>query len=171
MRSADLRFDRRLVTMGYDTVFVTAAPVHTGVQAMLDDLHRHWPNMVVAVGEAGTFTTWTVARPTMPAGTGQVFVARDERMEQRWDLDGWIFMERDEGPFAVFYRPSPRPAVEVQFNDDPYDGVFGFEPYSATMVMAGMSLVTVVTPDKDSPFTRQVLILLQQALSGQIGQG
>jgi hypothetical protein len=153
--------------MGYDTVFVTAAPVHVGIQAMLDDLHRQWPDMVVAIGEAGAFTTWTVARAAVPTGAGQVLVARDELMEQRWDRDGWILMDRDEGPFALLYQPSPSPQVEVQFNEDPYNRGFNFEPYSATMVMAGMSLVTVVTPDKDSPFTRQILLRLQQALISQ----
>jgi hypothetical protein len=157
--------------MGYDTVFVTAAPVDVGIQVMLDDLRRQWPDMVVAIGETGTFTTWAVARAAVPAGTGQVLVARDEQMEQRWDRDGWILVDRDEGPFAVLYQPSPSPQVEVQFNDDPYDRGANFEPYSATMVMAGMSLVTVITPDRDSPFTRQVLLRLQQALISQTNHG
>jgi hypothetical protein len=127
--------------------------------------------MVVAIGETGTFTTWAMARETVPTGAGQVLVARDEGMEQRWDRDGWILMERDEGPFAVLYQPSPNPLVEIQFNDDPYDRAFTFEPYGATMVTVGMFLVTVVTPDKDSPFTRQVLLRLQQALISQADQG
>jgi hypothetical protein len=153
--------------MGYDTVFVTAAPVDVGVRVMLDDLHRHWPDMVVAIGEAGTFTTWAVAREAVPAGSGELLVARDGEMERRWDRDGWILMERGEGPFAVFYRPSPSPVVDIQFHDDPYARGFDFEPYGATMITAGMSLVTVVTPDKDSPFTRDVLARLQRALIGQ----
>jgi hypothetical protein len=64
--------------MGYDTVFVTAAPVHVGIRGMLDDLHREWPDMVVAIGESGMFTRWAMARGVVPTGAGEVLVARDE---------------------------------------------------------------------------------------------
>jgi hypothetical protein len=64
---------------------------------------------------------------------------------------GGVLMEGDEGPFAVFYEPSRRAAVEVQFNDDPYDRAAGFQPYSATLLTPGLSLVTVVTPDQGQP--------------------
>ncbi|WP_203931235.1 hypothetical protein [Virgisporangium ochraceum] len=152
-------------------MFVTAAPVHVGIRGMLDDLHREWPDMVVAIGESGTFTRWAMARGVVPTGAGEVLVARDEGMEQRWDRDGWILMERDEGPFAVFYQPAPIPSVDIQFNDDPYGRGFTFEPYGATMLTAGLFLVTVVTPDRDSPFTRQVLLRLQRALTSQADPG
>ena len=43
---------------------------------MLDDLHRQWPEIVVATGETGTFTTWATVRAAVPTGVGEVLVAR-----------------------------------------------------------------------------------------------
>ncbi|MEV4813849.1 hypothetical protein [Micromonospora avicenniae] len=155
---------------GYDTVLITGAPVDAGIRAMLDDLHERWPGMLVAVGgeQVGPFLPWRRVRAQVPAGAGEVYVARDAEMERRWDEVGYSLMEHDEGPFALLYEPSGEPAVEIQLNEDPYHRTdFGFEPYPATLVTAGMSLVTVVTPDKGSPFSRELLDALRQALIGQ----
>lgn len=69
----------------------------------------------------------------------------------------------------MLYQPSPQPAIEVQLHEDPYNFGLGirFEPYSATLVTAGLSLVTIVTPDDDSPFSRGLLDSLRQALISQ----
>ncbi|GAA4578794.1 hypothetical protein GCM10023176_55350 [Micromonospora coerulea] len=155
---------------GHDTVFVTGAPVDAGIRAMLDALHRQWPNMLVAVSGVadGVFLPWLTSRNDVPAGTGEVLVARDAHMEQRWDEVGYSLMEYDEGPFAVLYQPSGRTAVEIQVDEDPYGrSRSGFEPHSATLVTAGLSLVTVVTPDLESPFSRRILDALRQALISQ----
>ncbi|GAA4262744.1 hypothetical protein GCM10022255_101010 [Dactylosporangium darangshiense] len=53
-------------------------------------------------------------------------------------------------------------------NDDLYGRESRFEPYSATVVMAGLSLVTVVTRDEDSPFSQNIRSLLQRALISQV---
>lgn len=44
---------------------------------------------------------------------------------------------------------------------------FGFEPYAAILVTAGLSLVTIVTPDAESPFSRGLIDSLRQALTDQ----
>ncbi|MEU8263112.1 hypothetical protein AB0C02_21075 [Micromonospora sp. NPDC048999] len=159
--------ERKVIT-GYDTVFITGAPVDAGVRAMLDGLSRNWPEMLVALGGStlGPFAPWSSMRDLVPAGRGEVYVVRDPVMKERWDDVGYSLMDGGEGPFAVLYRPSPQPAIEVQLHEDPYDfglGI-GFEPYSATLVTAGLSLVTVVAPDDESPFSRGLLDSLRQAL-------
>ncbi|RZU72443.1 hypothetical protein EV384_0808 [Micromonospora kangleipakensis] len=155
---------------GYDTVFITGAPVDAGIRAMLDDLHARWPNMLVAPGgeHVGPFLPWRTTRAQVPAGAGEVYVARDAEMERRWDDLGYSLMEHAEGPFAVLYESSSQPAVEIQLNEDPYErrGI-GIEPYPATLVTAGLSLVTIVTPDADSPFSRGLLDALRKALISQ----
>ncbi|WFE47694.1 hypothetical protein [Verrucosispora sp. WMMD1129] len=155
---------------GYDTVLITAAPVDAGIRVMLDDLHGRWPNMVVALGgdHVGPFLPWRTTRAQVPAGAGEVYVARDAEMERRWDDLGYSLMEYAEGPFAVLYQPSSQPTVEIQLNEDPYGpGGFGFEPYPATVVTAGLSLVTLVTPNADSSFSQGLLNALRQALISQ----
>ncbi len=155
---------------GYDTILITGAPVDAGIRAMLDGLHGTWPSLVVALGgeHVGPFLPWRSRRGQVPAGTGEVYVARDAEMEQRWDDVGYSLMEQAEGPFAVLYQPASQPAVEIQLNDDPYERKgFGFDPYPATLVTAGLSLVTVVTPDADSPFSRGIINALSQALISQ----
>jgi hypothetical protein len=153
---------------GFDTVIVTAAPVDSGIRTMLDELRRRWPSLRVALAGGGAFTPWAIARHAMAANAGEILVARDARMEHRWDEEGYCLMEDGEGPFALLYQPAARPVVEVRFNDDPYGRESRFEPYSATVVMAGLSLVTVVTPDEDSPFSRNIRSLLQRALISQM---
>lgn len=155
---------------GYDTVLVTGAPVDAGIRVMLDDLHGRWPNMLVALGgeHVGPFLPWRTTRARVPAGAGEVYVARDAEMERCWDDLGYSLMEHAEGPFAVLYQPSSQPAVEIQLNENPYERRgFDFEPYPATLVTAGLSLVTIVTPDADSSFSRGLLDALRQALISQ----
>lgn len=152
---------------GYDTALITGAPVDAGIRAMLDDLNGRWPNMLVALGreQLGSFLPWRKMRAQVPAGAGEVYVARDAEMERRWDDVGYSLMEHGEGPFAVLYEFAGQPAVEIEFHEDPYERRgFGFEPYPATLVTAGLSLVTIVTPDADSPFSRGLLDALRQAL-------
>jgi hypothetical protein len=162
---------------GYDTVLITGAPVDAGIRAMLDDLEGSWPNLLVAVGRdgplpppagPGPFLPWRTTRAEVRAGAGEVYVARDEEMERRWDDLGYSLMEHAEGPFLLMYEPSRQPAVEIQLNEDPYErGGFRFEPHPATLVSAGLSLVTIVTPDADSAFSRGLIDSLTQALIGQ----
>ncbi|NGM14166.1 hypothetical protein [Verrucosispora sioxanthis] len=157
---------------GYDTVLITGAPVDAGIRVMLDDLHGRWPNMVVALGgdHVGPFLPWRTTRAQVPAGAGEVYIARDAEMERRWDDLGYSLMEHAEGPFAVLYQSASQLAVEIQLNDDPYERRgFGFELYPATLVTAGLSLVTLVTPDMDSPFSQSLLHALRQALISRAG--
>ncbi|MGS2620039.1 hypothetical protein ACVCAH_37050 [Micromonospora sp. LZ34] len=155
---------------GYDTVLITGARVDAGIRAMLDGLHGRWPNMLVALGgeHVEPFLPWRRTRAKVPAGAGEVYVARDAEMERRWDDVGYSLLEHAEGPFAVLYESASQPAVEIQLNEDPYERRgFGFDPYPATLISAGLSLVTVVAPDADSPFSRGLLDALRQALISQ----
>ncbi|SCG69547.1 hypothetical protein GA0070613_4627 [Micromonospora inositola] len=164
---------RSVMITGHDTVFVTGAPVDAGIRTMLDVLHCRWPNMLVAVSGVAddVFLPWQTSRNDVPAGTGEVLVARDAQMEQRWDEVGYSLMEHDEGPFALLYQPSGRTTVQIQVDEDPYGpSGFRFEPHSATLITAGLSLVTVVTPDAESPFSRRILDALRQALISQTRQ-
>lgn len=154
---------------GYDTVLITSTPVDAGIRAMLDDLNGIWPNMLVAFGgEHVGPLPWRRTRAQVPAGADEVYVARDAEMERRWDDVGYSLMAQAEGPFAVLYQPSSQPAVEIELNEDPYrPRGLGFEPYPATLVTAGLSLVTIVTPDADSPFSRGLIEALRQVLISQ----
>ncbi|PYC63436.1 hypothetical protein C7C45_31840 [Micromonospora arborensis] len=114
------------------------------------------------------FLPWRKTRAEVPAGAGEVYVARDAEMERRWDDVGYSLMEHAEGPFSVLYEFASQPAVEIQLHEDPCERRgFGFEPYPATLVTVGLSLVTIVTPDADSPFSRGLLNALKQALISQ----
>jgi hypothetical protein len=73
-------------------------------------------------------------------------------LESRWDDLDYSLMEHDEGPFSVLYEPAACSAVDVQLEEDPYNHPYGFQPYQARLIAAGLALVTIVTPDSDSPF-------------------
>jgi hypothetical protein len=157
------------VISGHDTVLVAAGPVADALRRLLDDLYREWPQMLVAAEElqAGAFLPWVAARGTLPATQGELLVARDEAMLRRWENDGYSLMERGEGPFMLAYQPAGRTATEIHFQEDPYGRPAGFlfEPYPATLIASGFSLVTVVTPDAESLFSRGLVTRLQQALT------
>ncbi|WBC08707.1 hypothetical protein [Micromonospora sp. WMMA1947] len=118
---SDPRQGGALMITGYDTVFITGAPVDAGIRVMLDDLHARWPNVLVALGgeHVGQFRPWRTTRAQMPAGAGEVYVARDAEMERRWDDLGYSLSEHAEGPSAVLYEFASQPAVEIQLNEDP----------------------------------------------------
>jgi hypothetical protein len=91
------------VITGHDTVFVAGGQVDRAIQAMLDDRYHRWPEMVAAIGGVATdgFQPWPTVREALPAGEGEVLIARDTAMEQHWDDLGYSLIEDAEGPFAV----------------------------------------------------------------------
>lgn len=149
-------------------MFVAGGRVDRAIRTMLDRQREKWPEMVAALHgvDDGEFQPWHAVRDKMPKAEGEVYVARDAEMEQRWDIVGYSLMDHGEGPFGVLYRPAPLSTVDVQLEQDPYDHPYGhgFEPYPATLVTTGLSLITIVTPDNDSPFGRRLMEALGRAL-------
>ncbi|GAA4967404.1 hypothetical protein [Actinoplanes utahensis] len=156
---------------GYDRVVIARTPVGAAMKAMLDVLHSRWPDMLVALGDresgrVGPFLQWGQMRREVPSAAAELYVARDAVMEQRWDEVGYSLMEGGEGPFALLYEPAPQPAVAIQINQEPYERKgFGFNPYKASLITAGLSLVTIVTPDEESSFSRNLFGSLHEALT------
>ena len=151
---------------GDDTVLLAGGRVDRAIRTMLDRLLDRWPDMVTAVDGVrdGVFQRWRMMRDLVPAGRGEVYVARDAAMERRWDKVGYSLMDNDEGPFGLLYRPTARSTLTVQLEEDPYDRPHRFEPYRATLVATGLSLITIVTPDGGSPFGRRLVEALERAL-------
>jgi hypothetical protein len=158
---------------GYDSVMIAPSPAGPGIRAMLDGMHTRWPGMLVGRSEAktagiGPFLPWLQARREVPAATGELYVARDLGMEKDWDEFGYDLREDGEGPFAVMYEPSLRSTTAICIKEEPYsDRGFGFDPYDAVLVTAGLSLITMVTPDQESLFSRDLRSRLTRALSRQ----
>lgn len=159
---------------GYDGVLVGRSPAGPGVRAMLDEMHTRWPGMLVGRSAAttagiGPFLPWLQVRDQVPAEAGELYVARDAGMEQDWDESGYDLRDDGEGPFAVLYQPSPRSTTAIRFEQQPYsDQGLGFDPYEAVLVTAGLSLITLVTPDEESLFSRELRSRLTRALSRQL---
>ena len=59
----------------------------------------------------------------------------------------------------ILYQPCPVRTFSVAVKENPYarDDPFRFEEYDAIVIGAGMSLITVVTPDLDSEFSKNVI--------------
>ncbi|MFF5083983.1 hypothetical protein ACFY36_43610 [Actinoplanes sp. NPDC000266] len=151
---------------GYDRVVIARAPAGDAVRAMVDLVHLTWPSMLV--GLDGPLLPWARVRGGVQPGAGEVLVARDAAMDHHWDEAGYSLMDDGEGPFAVFYQPAAQPAIAIRVDEEPYErSGFRFDPYPASLITAGLSLVTLVTPDEDSPFSRRLAGLLDQALIEQ----
>jgi len=156
---------------GHDSMFVAGGRVELGVWALLQRQHARWPGLLVAVEgyREDAFVPWPVPPEVMPRRKGYVLVARDKDMLERWDDEGYSLMDGAEGPFQVVYEPASVPAVPVEMRWDPYDRGegYGFSPYEATLVTAGLFLVTLVTPDVDSAFSQGLLSMLAEELARQ----
>lgn len=158
---------------GFDSVMIARSPAGPGIQAMLDSMHGRWPDMLVGSSEVGAsgigpFLPWLEARGDVPAESGELYVARDAGMEKDWDDFGYDPREDGEGPFALLYGPSPRSSTTISFEEDPYgDRGFRFDPYEAVLITAGLALITIVTPDEEGSFSRDLRDRLTRALSRQ----
>jgi hypothetical protein len=149
---------------GTDTVMISPWPVREKVERFFLTRSQGWSSMLVQVsgGPRTPFSSW--GREGRLPVEGEVLVARDERMCADWDEDGYALDASGEGPFAVYYQRAGREHLRVALLEDPYrrEG-FGFAPFEATLVGA-MALVTLVTPDAESPFCRELRDGLESAL-------
>jgi hypothetical protein len=55
--------------------------------------------------------------------------------------------------------------VRARVLDDPYNRGGRFDPYDVVLAGGGLWLVTVVTPDRDGPFSRSLIERLTAELS------
>ncbi|QFG24971.1 hypothetical protein [Actinomadura sp. WMMB 499] len=155
---------------GHDSVLVCAGPVAERVGGFVDALADASPSLLVAVDEGG-FVPWD-GRTRPPSGAAELLVARDAEMVDRWDRDGYHLDRDGHGTLMIAYEPCRAPRLDVTVLDDPYGrGGFLFDPYDVTLIGAGLSLVTVVTPDADGPFARSVLDGLAEHLAGAAPRG
>ena len=144
---------------GFDTVVVTAGRPGPAIGRFLTEWGSQWPDMQVSAGDPAEppFITWRDAGPALPETRGEVLVARDERMLSDWDEHGYALPGSAVGPFFLLYQPCPAPRFRAQVQQDPYVTGMRFDPYPVTIVGTGLSLITIVTPDEDSEFSRSVI--------------
>ena len=146
---------------GADNVVVIAG--HGGAAAVrfLDGWARRWPAMRVALDgpQAHPEGGWPDVRDQVAAAAGVILVARDQEMSAAWEEHGYDIPGEPEGPFALWYQPCPARRFTALAATDPYAhrGEFVFDPYEVQVVGAGLSLVTLVTPDPDKHFSQQVI--------------
>ncbi|GAA2904544.1 hypothetical protein Acy02nite_60300 [Actinoplanes cyaneus] len=154
---------------GHDLVLVVAGDAGPVVRGFLDGWAARWPQMRVAAGAEAVngFGSWPERAAQVPAGTGEVLVARDTAMESGWDDRGYAPDRRGEGPFALYYRPLTRLTTEVMAHQDPYERTgFRFDPYPMVLAGPGMSLLTLVAPEPDGDFTKALLAALVSSVPG-----
>ncbi|MEV8438252.1 hypothetical protein AB0425_12810 [Actinosynnema sp. NPDC051121] len=157
---------------GFDSVVLAAARPGPALGRFLERWGRGWPDMRVSAGDPARspFVTWRDERPVLPEARGEVLVARDERMLSDWDEHGYEVPGSSAGPFALLYEPCPAPRFPALAQEDPYARGALFDPYQITIVGAALSLVTIVTPDEDSEFSRRVIDGVIDALAAQGGR-
>lgn len=152
---------------GFDTVFVARGPVTQPVSRLLDKWLTRWPALRTSVeGRAGDeFCPWNPKALTLSADRVHILVARDREMEVEWDNRGYALDSLGEGPFSIAYEPCGWKTLGARLLEDPYSREgFGFVPYEATVVGAGLYMVSVVTPDAESAFSKDVLDDLVEVL-------
>jgi hypothetical protein len=154
------------VISGSDTVFISCGDIREAIDRFLNGRLQDWPGMRVSVSgiSGGRFRQWAEYRSQFPP-EGEILVARDETMEAAWNEVGYVLGPEGEGPFAIFYETVKRAATQMKALVDPYNREgFRFEPYELTLVGCGLYLVTLVTPDLDSRFSRLLVDSLVTAL-------
>lgn len=159
---------------GVDTVLLAAGPAAPAVEDLLRHQTGRWPSMRVAVDDvAGSeFVAWAGEAARLPAERAEILVARDEDMVDSWDRDGYRLTPDGDGPFQIIYERCPLSRLRVLALDDPYGRTgFAFEPYEVLLAGTGLYLVTLVTPDADSEFSRSLIDEMAARLAGPRAPG
>jgi hypothetical protein len=141
---------------GHDTVLLAPGRPGERVAAFIGDLAERWPSPLLSVDDAD-FRPWTASSPALPPDQAEILLARDEAMWNAWDEKGYHLSADGDGPLMVAYRPCPVDHLNVLALDDPYGRTgFAYEPYEVHLITVDLSLVTIVTPDRDSGFSTQM---------------
>jgi hypothetical protein len=162
-----------LMIGGFDTVIICGGDIRESIHRFLQGRSRDWPKMRISisgVSEGEQFEEWTRFRHQLPL-KGEILVARDEVMEAAWEGSGYALNREGEGPFAIYYEEVKWTSMPIKALSDPYDrSGFRFEPYQLTLVARGLKLVTLVTPDLESRFSRSLIDSFIAVLERQIAQ-
>ena len=151
---------------GSDSVILTAVSPAPAIRRFLDRWLEAWPDMRADLHGDG-FAPWSQLRDLELPETGEVLVAKDQAMQDAWDEHGYELPGVDEGPFTLMYQPCPATRFTVTVTSDPYapDSGFGFAPYPAQVLGAGLHLVTAVTPSTKKGFSDRVIEYLTAELA------
>lgn len=151
---------------GNDHVLVCSGPIEPKIEGFLDAWVARWPDMTVEIEGAGEPRAWAASRVGDLQDVAEIYLVRDQAMDDHWDRCGYTLDARHEGPIRLMYRPFEVPAVSVRALEDPYVRDVGrFAPFDLTLVGKGLFLVTVVLPDGGGGFGQEVLSALEAALS------
>ncbi len=150
-----------MMISGADNVLVIAGPGGAPVVRFLDGWAQRWPAMHVALDGPEVYADggWPDVRDQVAADAGEILVARDKEMDAAWEEHGYDIPGEPEGPFVIYYQPCSVRQFTAQVTADPYEqGTdYIFNPYEVRVVGAGLSLVTLVTPDMEKDFSHQVI--------------
>ncbi|TVT38045.1 hypothetical protein FNH05_24685 [Amycolatopsis rhizosphaerae] len=154
---------------GFDTVLIAAGPAGPAVTRLLNQWARHWTDMRVALvdHDDSGFREWSSTRQDLPQRQGTILVARDDDMVADWDEHGYKIPDSPEGPFSLLYEPCPARVFSALVKEDPYARNGRFEPYDAAIVGHNLTLVTIVTPDEQSDYSRSIIDAAVSALAGE----
>jgi hypothetical protein len=155
---------------GADSVLVIAGHGGPAAVRFLDEWAQRWPAMRVALDGPEVYADggWPEVRDQVAPDAAEILVARDKDMNAAWEEHGYDIPGDPEGPFAVYYQPCPARRFTAQVTTDPYDrgSEFAFDPYEVQVVGAGLSLVTLVTPDLETDFSQQVITTFIESCVG-----
>lgn len=149
---------------GHDTVLIAADPAGGPVGRFLRRWSSDpWPAMRVSIDDSPFLPFAEHAAP--PPDRAEILLAADDRMVSAWDEEGYHLSPSGDGPLMLAYEPCPASRLRMLALDDPYRRTgFAYEPYEATLVAKGISLVTIVTPDQDSDFSIRAIDALATSL-------
>jgi hypothetical protein len=145
---------------GDDSVFLSSGRASLAVENFLMDLLKQWPDMRVSIEDDGdeAFRIWASEAVDLPLTAGLVLVARDKEMVDGWDDRGYSLDSHDEGPLSIEYRPAGWNSLKVQVLEDPLSrSSFAFDPYEAVLTGSHYSVVSMVTPSRDSDFSATMI--------------
>lgn len=87
-------------------------------------------------------------------------------MADDWRDNGYVLGEQG-GPFSILYEPLQQRSLKVCALEDPYGrSDYGFLPYEMILLNNSAWLVTLVTPDSESDFSKGLANSLSAALLG-----
>lgn len=150
---------------GCDQVLISSGPIDLKISRFIDAWSVRWPMMTVEIDGAGPPRRWSGDRAADLGESAAIYLVRDPEMDDHWEAHGYALDMNSEAPLCVMYQRFRASTASFTAMEDPYARGSGFSPYDVTVISDGLYLTTIVTPDRESDFSRLAVNLLVGALS------
>ncbi|WP_446212981.1 hypothetical protein [Micromonospora sp. IBSANI012] len=155
---------------GVDTLMIVSRDARDGLAQFTRDMREMWPSALITLMDSKSCAQ--IASFGNAADfpmKGEMTFARDARMDDHWELEGYSAMSDGAGPFAIFYECRKNLSLGVNVVRTSGEATEGFSSWEDTdLLLLEATAVTLVShgaPDQDS-FSSSIWNMLRNRMAG-----